>query len=162
MSVRPAACLLLALSAPGPLNPQAALAQPRTQNIAGWHITSGGSGDGGHEVRLTRRGPGYRYEHQLEYWHGNGGVVMVDTFRRGRCRSGDASAIVPVELGTSRATFDQRLTDYLRECPLPRAEASALRRSLVRAWPHFLRHARRARAAMEADSAAIARHGEAR
>jgi hypothetical protein len=136
-----------------------ALAQTRTETVAGWRISSGGSGDGGHAVRLVRRGPGYVYEHNLEYWHGNGGVVMGDQFRRGRCRSGDASAIVPLELGMSRETFDQRLTDYLRECPLPRAEEAALRRSLDRAWPRFLRHARRAQAAMEADSAAIARHG---
>jgi hypothetical protein len=136
-----------------------AFAQPRAETVAGWRISSGGSGDGGHEVRLTRRGPGWSYTHLLEYWHGNGGVVMGDEFRRGRCRSGDASAIVPLDLGMSRATFDQRLTDYLRECPLSRAEEAALRRSLDRAWPRFLVHARRALAAMEADSAAIARHG---
>lgn len=162
MILRLSAHLLPALALLAPLAAPPAFAQRRAETIAGWHITSGGSGDGGHEVRLTRRGPGYRYEHQLEYWHGNGGVVIADSFRRGRCRSGDASAIVPVALGTSRTTFDQRLADYLRECPLPRAEAAALRRSLARAWPHLLRHARRARAAMEADSAAIARHGEAR
>lgn len=153
--------LLLTLGLIGLIAAPPAFARTHTETIAGWHISSGGSGDGGHEVRLTRRGPGYRYEHQLEYWHGNGGVVIADSFRRGRCRSGDASAIVPVGLGTSRVTFDQRLADYLRECPLPRAEAAALRRSLARAWPHFLRHARRARAAMEADRAAIARHGAA-
>jgi hypothetical protein len=155
MPTRLAARLLLALSL---LTPPA-IAQPRAETVAGWRITSGGSGDGGHAVRLTRRGPGYSYEHNLEYWHGNGGVVMGDEFRRGRCRSGDASAIVPLELGMSRETFDQRLTDYLRECPLSRAEEAALRRSLDRAWPRFLRHARRALAAMEADSAAIERHG---
>jgi hypothetical protein len=42
---------------------------------------------------------------------------------------------------------------------LPRREEAALRASLRRAWPVFLRHARRALAAMEADSAAIARYG---
>ena len=157
MTRRIIARLILALTVLGPW--AAPPAQARTETVAGWHISSGGSGDGGHEVRLTRRGRGWSYDHQLEYWHGNGGVVMGDEFRRGRCRSGDASAIVPVELGTSRETFDQRLADYLRECPLPRAEAAALRRSLDRAWPVFLRHARRARAAMAADSAAIARHG---
>lgn len=162
MTIRLTTCLLLALPFLAPLATPLALAQTRTQTIAGWRISSGGSGDGGHEVRLTRRGPGYSYEHNLEYWHGNGGVVVGDSFRRGRCRSGDASAIVPLDLGISRETFDQRLADYLRECPLPRAGAAALRRSLERAWPHFLRHARRARAAMEADGAAIARHGAQR
>ena len=159
MPVRLAARLLSALALLGPLAAPPALARDRAETVAGWRISSGGSGDGGHEVRLTRRGPGWSYDHQLEYWHGNGGVVMSDAFRRGRCRSGDASAIVPVELGISRDTFDQRLADYLRECPLPRGEAAALRRSLERAWPRFLVHARRAHAAMEADSAAIARHG---
>lgn len=153
------AARLLALALLVPLTTPPAYAQRRAETVAGWRISSGGSGDGGHEVRLTRRGPGYSYEHNLEYWHGNGGVVMGDEFRRGRCRSGDASAIVPLELGMSRETFDQRLTDYLRECPLPRGEEAALRRSLDRAWPRFLRHARRALAAMEADSAAIERHG---
>ena len=69
------------------------------------------------------------------------------------------SAIVPLDLGTSRRSFDQRLASYLRECPLPRAEAAALRRSLTRAWPRFLRQARRARAAMEAELRAIENYG---
>lgn len=159
MSIRAAARLFLALALLIPLATPPALAQSRAETVAGWRISSGGSGDGGHEVRLTRRGPGYSYAHHLEYWHGNGGVVMADEFRRGHCRSGDASMIVPLELGTSRETFDERLAGYLRECPLPRAEEAAMRRSLDRAWPRFLVHARRALAAMEADSAAIARHG---
>jgi hypothetical protein len=142
-----------------PLAAPPAMARTRTETIAGWRISSGGSGDGGHAVRLTRRTRIWSFDHQLEYWHGNGGVVMGDEFRRGACRSGDASAIVPIHLGTSRASFDQRLASYLRECPLPRREEAALRASLRRAWPVFLRHARRALAAMEADSAAIARYG---
>lgn len=159
MPIRLTIGLLMALTTLGPLAAPPATARTRTETIAGWHITSGGSGDGGHEVRLIRRGPGYRYEHQLEYWRGNGGVVIQDEFRRGRCRSGDASAILPFELGTSRTSFDQRLASWLRECPLPRAEAAELRRSLARAWPHFLRHVRRQRAALDAELRAIENYG---
>ncbi|HYD12787.1 MAG TPA: hypothetical protein VEC11_08060 [Allosphingosinicella sp.] len=164
MKVRLAAQLLLALAILAPPAASAAPVRPRdrAEMVAGWRISSGGSGDGGYVARLSRRGRGWAYEHYLEYWRGNGGVVLSDEFRRGRCRSGDASAIVPFELGTSRSSFDQRLADYLRECPLPRAEAAALRRSLARAWPHFLRHARRARAALDAELAWIARGSPAR
>jgi hypothetical protein len=137
-------------------------AQTRMQTVAGWRISLGGSGDGGHLVRLSRRGRGYRFEHFLEYWRGNGGVVMGASFRRGACSSGEAGAIVPHALGLSRATFDQRLADYLRECPLPRAERAALRRTLDAAWPRFLAFARRARAAMDAENEAIVRHGAQR
>ena len=159
MTRRFTTCLLLALALPGPLAAQPAQARTHTQYIAGWRITSGGSGDGGYMARLTRRTRTYAYTHYLEYWRGNGGVVMQDEFRRGRCRSGDASAIVPFELGTSRTTFDQRLDSYLRECPLPRAEATGLRRSFARAWPHFLRHVRRQRAALDAELRAIGNYG---
>jgi len=149
--------LLLALALLAPLAAPPAFA--RTETIAGWRITSGGSGDGGYMARLTRRTRGWSYSHYIEYWRGNGGVVMSDEFRRGRCRSGDESAIVPLDLGTSRSSFDQRLASYLRECPLPRAEAAALRRSLARAWPRFLRQARRAEAAMAAELRAIENYG---
>jgi len=137
-------------------------ARDRTETIAGWRIVSGGSRDGGYVARLVRHGRGYRFEHHLEFWRGNGGVVISATFRRGACRSGDASAIVPFEQGMSRATFDMRLADYLRECPLPRREASALRRTLNLAWPRFAAAARRALATMEAEIEAIIRHGEQR
>ena len=157
MTFRLAARLLLALALLAPLAAPPAMA--RTETVAGWRIWAGGSGDGGYAVRLTRRARGWSYSHYIEYWHGNGGVVMSDEFRRGSCRSGDMSGIVPLHLGTSRRSFDQRLASYLRECPLPRAQAAALRRSLARAWPHFQRQARRALAAMEAENEAIARYG---
>lgn len=151
--------LLLSLLAATILLAAPAAAQRRSETVAGWRISSAGSGDGGYVARLERHGRGWRYAHRLEYWRGNGGVVMSDTFRRGSCRSGDAGAIVPHELGLSRETFDQRLADYLRECPMPRREALALRRSLNLAWPRFLVQARRARAAMDAELRAIERHG---
>jgi hypothetical protein len=40
---------------------------------------------------------------------------------------------------------------------LPRAEATALRTSLARAWPRFLREARRQHAGMDAEIARIMR-----
>src|SRR5690349_17017679 len=97
MPIRLATRLLLALGLLAPLAapPASAQARDRTETIAGWRIASGGSGDGGYMVRLSRRTPAYAYTHYLEYWRGNGGVVMQDEFRRGRCRSGDASAILP-------------------------------------------------------------------
>lgn len=151
MTIRLATCLLLALALPGPLAAQEVLPGNHVQNVAGWRITSGGSGDGGYMARLSRRTRAYTFTHYVEYWRGNGGVVMADEFRRGSCRSGDNSAILPIHLGSSRSSFDQRLASYLRECPLPRAEAAELRRSLARAWPHFLRHVRRQRAALDAE-----------
>ena len=158
-----AALPLLAFVLLGTLaTPADAQTRTRTQIVAGWRIASGDSGDGGHAVWFSRRGRGYRLEHYLEFWRGNGGVVTSATFRRGACRSGDASAIVPFEQGMSRATFYSRLGNYLRECPLPRAEAAALRRSLNAAWPRFHAAARRAHAAMNAEIEAILRHGEQR
>ena len=162
MPIRLATCLLLALVLPCPLAAQPVLQRDRAETVAGWRISSGGSGDGGYVARLTRRARGWSYNHEIEYWRGNGGVVMSDEFRRGRCQSGDASAIIPFHLGTSRRSFDQRLASYLRECPLPRAEGAALRSSLARAWPHFLRHARRQRAALEAEFRWMARGSPAR
>src|SRR5689334_10924457 len=157
---RAAARLLLAMALLAPLAASPASARDRVQIVAGWRISSGSSGDGGHTARLSRRTRSWSYSHDLEYWHGNGGVVMGDEFRRGACHCGDISAIVPLDLGTSHRSFEQRLESYLRECPLPRREAAALRRSLARAWPIFLRHARRAEAYREADLDAIARHGQ--
>lgn len=138
-----------------------AFARDRIERIAGWRVASGGTGDGGRFVSLSRRGPGYAFEHHLEFWRGNGGVVIGASFRRGACRSGDASAIVPTDQGLSRAMFDDRLAGYLRECPLPPAEADAFRRTLDVAWPRFIALADRARAETEAENEAIARHGEA-
>ena len=137
-------------------------AQNRSETVAGWRIGSGGSGDGGYVARLSRRGRGYSLEHRLEFWRGNGGVAISASFRRGDCRSGDAGGIVPFDEGMSRAAFDRRLADYLRECPLPRAEDAVLRRTLDLAWPRFAAAARRARSAMEAQIDAIVRHGEQR
>lgn len=159
MLIRLATRLLMALALLTPLAAPPASARDRVETVAGWRITSGGSGDGGYMARLTRRTRGWSYNHYIEYWRGNGGVVMSDEFRRGSCRSGDMSAIVPLDLGTSRSTFDQRLASYLRECPLPRAEATELRRSLARAWPRFLRQARSAEAAMVAELRAIENYG---
>ena len=84
---------------------------------------------------------------------------MQGEFRRGRCVSAGESGIVPFWHATSRRWFDRQLTAWLRECPLPGAEAAALRRSLARAWPVFQRQVRRARANMDADSRAIENYG---
>lgn len=154
---RPALPLLAAaaLLAPSPVE-----AQARRETIAGWRIETGGTGDGGHMVRLVRNGRGYRFEQYLEFWRGNGGVAASASFRRGACRSGDASAIVPFEQGMGRESFDRALADYLRECPLPRAEEARLRRTLNAAWPRFAARAAQALAAIQAENEAIVRHGE--
>jgi hypothetical protein len=153
--LRAALPLLLAAVLAAP----AAEAQNRRETIAGWRLEAGGTGDGGHMVRLTRRSRVYHYEHYLEFWRGNGGVVIADSFRRGRCSSGDASAIVPYEQGMGRETFDQRLADYLRECPLRPADEALLRRTLDAVWPRFSAWAEEALAAIEAENRAIAEHG---
>jgi hypothetical protein len=159
MRIRLATRLLLTLAfAPLAASPASAQSRDRVEIVAGWRISSGDSGDGGYDARLSRRGRGWSYEHGIEYWRGNGGVEMSDDFRRGRCRSGD-EGIIRFALGTSRRSFDQRLASYLRQCPLPRAEAAAMRASLSRAWPIFLRHARRQRAGMDAEIARIVRGG---
>jgi hypothetical protein len=162
MPNRLATRLLLTLALLAPLAAASASTQPppnRVETVAGWRITYGDSGDGGYSARLSRHGRGWSFEHYIEYWRGNGGVVISDEFRRGRCRSGNDGAIVRMALGTSRHALDQDLARYLRECPLPRAEAAALRASLARAWPVFLRQSRRQRAGMEAEIARILRGG---
>ena len=145
----------------GVLVSDTAAARDRVERIAGWRVASGGTGDGGRRVSLSRRGRGYDFEQYLEFWRGNGGVVIGASLRRGACRSGEASAIVPTDQGLSRAMFDDRLAGYLRECPLPPAEAEVFRRTLDVAWPRFIALAVRARAETEAENEAIARHGEA-
>jgi len=148
------ALALFALILPGTL-----VAQPPVAAVAGWRIASGGTSDGGRFVRLSRNGRGYHLVHYLEFWRGNNGVAIAANFRRGACRSGDAEGMIPTEQALSRATFDMRLAGYLRECPLARGEAVALRRSLNAAWPRFLARARRALAATEAENRAIENYG---
>ncbi len=156
MTVPPAAFLLLAL---GLLATPPALASDHSQTVAGWRFFEDGSGDGGYVARMSRRGQGYRFSYSYEFWRGNGGVVVGATLALGRCRSGDAGSIVPFAEGLSRAYLDARLRDYLRECPLPRAEAAALRRGLDTAWPRFAAVSRRARAGMDRENERIARGG---
>jgi hypothetical protein len=161
MPIRLATRLLLALTTLGPLTAPTASAQARdrVENVAGWRIISGPSSDGGHDVRLIRRGRGYVFDHLVEYWRGNGGVSVHDDYRRGRCNGAGEDGILPFRTATSRARLDRQLAAYLRACPLPAGEAAALRRSLVRAWPAYLRHVRRARAAMDANNRAIGNDG---
>lgn len=115
--------------------------------------------DGGTLVRLRRNGRGYRFEYYLEFWRGNGGVVVGANFGRGECLSGESSSIVPTENAMTRASLDLRLDDYLRECPLAPAREAALRRSLDAAWPTFSAWAQQALAAVEAENQAIADYG---
>jgi len=160
MNARGIALTLLAFATLGVLATPPALARNRGETVAGWHFFQGGSGDGGYVARMSRRGRGYRFSYFYEFWRGNGGVAVGATFARGACRSGDAGSIVPFAEGMTRAYLDARLRDYLRECPLPRAEAVALRRGLDSAWPRFVAAARRARAAMDRENALIARGGQ--
>jgi hypothetical protein len=86
-------------------------------------------------------------------------VVVGATFRRGDCRSGDASVIQPTGDATARATLDFRIAEYLRECPLSPAREAELRRGLDGAWPAFSALAEQALAETEAENQAIADYG---
>lgn len=130
------------------------------RTIASVTIEAIAESDGGRLVRMRRKGARYAFEYHLEYWRGNGGVVVGAAFRSGKCRSGEADAIVPYEQGMARAMLDSRLGDYLRECPLPPARQAELRRSLDAAWPAFLALAEDARAAIDAENQAIADYGK--
>ena len=59
MTIRLVTRLLLALAALGPLAAPPAFARDRVETVAGWRISSGGSGDSGYMARLTRRTRGY-------------------------------------------------------------------------------------------------------
>lgn len=151
---------LLTLAALAAFNvPSPASARTGALTVAGWRITHGGTDDGGYFAQLGRSRRSYRLVHYLEFWRGNGGVSVMATFERGACRSGDAVGIVPFDEGMSRGFLDARVADYLRECPIPRAEAVALRRSLNAAWPRFIAQARRERARMTAEIRAIENYG---
>jgi hypothetical protein len=128
--------------------------------VAGVHIESIAESDGGYLVRMRRAGAGYRLDYSLEFWRGNGGVVVGATFRRGKCRSGDADVIQPTAESMARATLDFRIGEYLRECPLTRAREAELRRSLGLAWPSFSAFAEKALAATAAENQAIADYGK--
>lgn len=130
------------------------------RTVAGVRIERIAESDGGRLVRMWRNGSGYRLEYSLEFWRGNGGVVVAATFRRGKCRSGDASAIQPTEEAMARATLDFRIGEYLRECPLTAAREKGLRRSLDAAWPAFSALARQALAETIAENRAIADYGK--
>ena len=156
MRLRPrAAWLLLTVLA----SPLAAQIVERRATIAGVRIEEVDQEDGGTLVRLARRGQGYRFEYHLEFWRGNGGVVVGASFRRGDCRSGDSSTIQPTDEAMTRANLDRRLADYLRECPLGRSGEAALSRQLDAAWPTFSAWANAALAAVEAENQAIADYG---
>jgi hypothetical protein len=131
-----------------------------SENVADFRIEAIAESDGGRLVRMRRKGRGYRIEYYLEFWRGNGGVVVGATFRRGDCRSGDAGGIQPTEDAMTRANLDNRLGEYLRECPLTPAREAELRRAIDRAWPAFSALAERALAATEAENAAIADYGK--
>ena len=155
-----AAALLLTSSGAGsaPHDPDSRLISRRT--IDGTRVEAIAESDGGRLVRLRRKGAGYAFEYHLEFWRGNGGVVVGATFRSGKCRSGDASAIQPTEEAMARSALDYRLGEYLRECPLSLARGAALRRSLDAAWPAFSSLAQQALAATVAENQAIADYGK--
>ena len=161
-AIRPglaAALLLIAAGAAAERHdPDSRVISRKTVALA--KIESIAEGDGGRLVRIRRKGAGYAFEYHLEYWRGNGGVVIGAMFRRGTCRSGEADAIVPYEDGMARAMLDFRIGEYLRECPLSPAREAELRRSLDSAWPAFSAMAKEALAETEAENRAIADHGK--
>jgi len=143
---------LLALAAP-------ADARETSQAVAGWRIRDVHESDGGHLVILSRRGAGWRFAYQLNFWRGNGGVYVGATFSAGACNSGDAEMLRPPEAALARASLEAWLADYLGECPLPAAEEARLRRTLDAAWPVFAARAAEAEAAIEAENRAIENYG---
>lgn len=155
--LRRLALAVAALASGGPI-----AAEPgfdRRVTIDGVHIERVGEGDGGTLVRLTRRGPGYAFEFHLDFWRGNGGVIVGAEFGNGDCSSGDADMLVSPELALSREGLHAWLSDYLRECPLPPRREEALRRALDSAWPTFSAWANEAWAVVEAENQAIADYG---
>lgn len=154
------AAMLLAAASAGAATPDADSRLVSRRTIDGTRVEAIAESDGGRLVRMVRGGRGYRFEYLLEYWRGNGGVVVGATFRRGECRSGDASVIQPTEDAMARSTLDFRIGEYLRECPLGPAAERALRKSLDAAWPAFSAMANEARAATEAENQAIADYGK--
>ena len=142
--------------------PSAAAEVERRSSVAGIEIEEVDEEDGGTLVRLSWRGQNYRFAYFLEFWRGNGGVVVGASLRRGNCRSGEAGAIQPAGEAMTRAGLDRRLADYLRECPLGPGREAELRRRLDSAWPAFSAWANEALAAVEAENRAIADHGRAR
>lgn len=141
-----------------PLDPDSRIVSSRI--VEGVRIERIAESDGGRLVRMRREGRDYSLEYLLEFWRGNGGVVVGATFRSGKCRSGDASGIQPTDKAMARATLDLRLGDYLRECPLAPARERRLRRSLDAAWPAFSALARQALDEMTAENQAIEDYGK--
>jgi hypothetical protein len=145
--------LLLLLALPEPDS------RETSRSVAGWRVRDVAESDGGRLVILSRRGPGWRFDYQLNFWRGNGGIYVGATFQRGACRSGDAEMLRPAEEALARASLDGWLRDYLGECPLPAAEEARMRRSLDAAWPVFAARAAEADAAMRAENEAIENYG---
>jgi hypothetical protein len=141
-----------------PRDPDSRLISRRTMD--GMRVEAIAESDGGQLVRMRRTGGGYSFEYSLEFWRGNGGVVTGATFRSGKCRSGDASAIQPTGNAMARTTLDFRLGEYLRECPLTRVREAELRRSIDAAWPAFSAMAETALAETVAENEAIADYGK--
>jgi hypothetical protein len=157
-SILPALMTLGANSAAAaPADPDSRLLARRT--VASARVEAIAESDGGRLVRIRRKGVGYAFEYHLEFWRGNGGVVLGATFRHGKCRSGDADLIQPTKDAMAKAMLDFRIGEYLRECPLAAAREAELRRSLDAAWPEFSKLAEEARAATEAESQSIADYG---
>jgi hypothetical protein len=153
------AALLLAASHAGAAPPDSDSRILHNQVVAGFRIQSIAESDGGLFVRMRRKAGSLKFEYYLEFWRGNGGVVVGATFRRGDCRSGEAGIIQPTDDAMSRANLEGKLADYLRECPLAPAREAELRQSLDATWPDFSALAEQALAATLAENAAIADYG---
>lgn len=158
MIVRRFALALTALALLCGFAASSAHARTRIQTVAGWQIVrEDESGD--RTVYLRRHRRFYRFDFTYEYWRGNGGVSTMATFERGACRSGGTGAIVPFAEGMSRRFLDTHVTEFLRECPLPRAETRAVRATLSAAWPRLVVQLRRAKADMDAEIREIENYG---
>ena len=154
----PALLLLPEIGAAAPADPDSRIVS--SASVAGFRIAAIAESDGGRLIEMKRKGQGYRLEYYLEFWRGNGGVVVGATFRRGDCRSGDAGAIQPTDDAMTRNNLENHLGEYLRECPLSPAREAELRRRLDAAWPAFSALAEQALAATVAENVAIENYGK--
>jgi len=131
----------------------------RRRDVGGWRIVYFSEGDGGLQVRMTRRGAGYSLEYHVSYWRGNGGPVRGAAFRDRDCRSGEAGSIQDPAGAWNAEVVRARFGEYFDECETPAARAAAMLAGFDRAFAVMAAWAGEAADATAAEAEAIANHG---